>query len=123
MQLEIEREALRKETASASKERLSKLEKELAELHTQADALRAQWQAEKQAVQRLRALREQIEQTRIKINQAERQYDLNRAAELRYGRLADLERRLRAEEEQLVKKRGRGDSSRRRWMKKILRRS
>ena len=106
MQLEIEREALRKETDSASQERLSKLEKELADLRAQADALRAQWQAEKQAVQRLRGLREQIEQTRIEIDQAERQYDLNRAAELRYGRLADLERRLRAEEEQLVKKQG-----------------
>jgi ATP-dependent Clp protease ATP-binding subunit ClpB len=106
MQLEIEREALRKETDPASKERLSKLEKELAELRAQADALRAQWQAEKQAVQRLRALREQIEQTRIEIEQAERQYDLNRAAELRYGRLADLERRLHAAEEQLVKKQG-----------------
>jgi len=106
MQLEIEREALRKETDSASKDRLSKLEKELADLRAQADGLRAQWQAEKQAVQRLRALREQIEQTRIDIEQAERQYDLNRAAELRYGRLAELERRLRSEEELLVKKQG-----------------
>jgi ATP-dependent Clp protease ATP-binding subunit ClpB len=106
MQLEIEREALRKETDPASQERLSKLEKELADLRAQADGLRAQWQAEKQAVQRLRALREQIEQTRIEIEQAERQYDLNRAAELRYGRLADLERRLRSEEELLVKKQG-----------------
>src|SRR2546427_343303 len=83
MQLEIEREGLRKETDPASQERLSKLEKELADLRAQADGLRAQWQAEKQAVQRLRALREQIEQTRIDIEQAERQYDLNRAAELR----------------------------------------
>ena len=106
MQLEIEREALRKETDPASQDRLSKLEKELADLRAQADALRAQWQAEKQAVQRLRALREQIEQTRIEIDQAERQYDLNRAAELRYGRLADLERRLQSEEELLVKKQG-----------------
>ena len=106
MQLEIEREALRKETDSASQDRLTKLEKELADLRAQADGLRAQWQAEKQAVQRLRALREQIEQTRIEIDQAERQYDLNRAAELRYGRLADLERRLQSEEELLVKKQG-----------------
>jgi ATP-dependent Clp protease ATP-binding subunit ClpB len=106
MQLEIEREALRKETDAASQERLSKLEKELADLRAQADGLRAQWQAEKQAVQRLRALREQIEQTRVEIDQAERQYDLNRAAELRYGRLADLERRLQSEEELLVKKQG-----------------
>jgi len=106
MQLEIEREALKKETDPASRERLEKLEKELAELRSRADALRAQWQAEKQAVQRLRSLREQIEQTRIEVEQAERQYDLNRAAELRYGRLAELERRLKAEEETLAKKQG-----------------
>jgi ATP-dependent Clp protease ATP-binding subunit ClpB len=106
MQLEIEREALKKETDPASRGRLEKLEKELAELRSKADALRAQWQAEKQAVQRLRALREQIEQTRIEVEQAERQYDLNRAAELRYGKLAELERRLKAEEEMLTKKQG-----------------
>jgi ATP-dependent Clp protease ATP-binding subunit ClpB len=106
MQLEIEREALKKESDPASRERLEKLEKELAELRSKADALRAQWQAEKQAVQRLRSLREQIEQTRIEIEQAERQYDLNRAAELRYGKLAELERRLKAEEEMLAKKQG-----------------
>ncbi|HWQ36657.1 MAG TPA: ATP-dependent chaperone ClpB [Blastocatellia bacterium] len=104
MQLEIEQAALKKETDPASKERLQKLEKELAELKSQADALRAQWQVEKQSVQRLRSLREQIEQTRIEIEQAERQYDLNRAAELRYGRLAELERKLQAEEEMLTKK-------------------
>ena len=106
MQLEIEREALKKEPDPASRERLEKLEKELAELRSKADALRAQWQAEKQAVQRLRSLREQIEQTRIEVEQAERQYDLNRAAELRYGKLAELERRLKAEEEMLAKKQG-----------------
>ncbi len=64
MQLEIEREALKKEIRPASRDRLKKLEKELADLTATADALRAQWQAEKQAVQRLRSLREQIEQTR-----------------------------------------------------------
>src|SRR5438876_3739472 len=73
MQLEIEREALKKETDSASKDRLAKLEKELAELHAQADSLKAQWQAEKQAVNRLRALREQIEQTKVEIERAERE--------------------------------------------------
>jgi ATP-dependent Clp protease ATP-binding subunit ClpB len=77
MQLEIEREALRKETDAASKDRLSKLEKELADLRAQADGLRAQWHAEKQAVQRLRALREQIEQTRIESEQAERKIHLD----------------------------------------------
>jgi ATP-dependent Clp protease ATP-binding subunit ClpB len=106
MQLEIERQALKKETDPASKDRLAKLEKELAELKSQADALRAQWQAEKQVVQRLRSLREQIEQTRVEIEQAERQYDLNRAAELKYGRLTELERKLQAEEELLTKKQG-----------------
>jgi ATP-dependent Clp protease ATP-binding subunit ClpB len=106
MQLEIEREALKKESDPASRQRLEKLEKELADLRSKADSLRAQWQTEKQTVQRLRNLREQIEQTRIEIEQAERQYDLNRAAELRYGKLADLERRLQAEEELLAKKQG-----------------
>jgi ATP-dependent Clp protease ATP-binding subunit ClpB len=102
MQLEIEREALKKETDAASQERLAKLEHELADLKAQADELKAQWQAEKEAVQRLRAMREQIEQTKIEIEQAERQYDLNRAAELRYGRLAGLERQLQADEERLT---------------------
>jgi ATP-dependent Clp protease ATP-binding subunit ClpB len=106
MQLEIEREALKKETDTASQERLSKLEHELADLKAQADELKAQWQAEKDAVQRLRSIREQIEQTKIEVEQAERQYDLNRAAELRYGRLAGLERQLQEDEEQLTSKQG-----------------
>jgi ATP-dependent Clp protease ATP-binding subunit ClpB len=72
----------------------------LADLKAQADELKAQWQAEKEAIQRVRGIREQIEQTKIEIEQAERQYDLNRAAELRYGRLAALERQLQADEEQ-----------------------
>ncbi|MDX6711516.1 MAG: ATP-dependent Clp protease ATP-binding subunit ClpB [Blastocatellia bacterium] len=104
MQLEIEREALRKEKDRASKERLEKLEKELADLKARGDALRAQWQVERQAVDRLRKLREEIDRTRVEIEQAERAYDLNRAAELRYGKLQDLERRLQAEEELLAKK-------------------
>src|SRR6202011_4146774 len=96
MQLEIEREALRKETDAASKERLEKIEGELANLREEADAFKARWQTEKQALQRLRALREQIDATKLEIEQAERQYDLNRVAELRYGKLADLERQLAA---------------------------
>jgi ATP-dependent Clp protease ATP-binding subunit ClpB len=106
MQLEIEREALKKEKDRASKDRLQKLEKELADLKARADALRSQWQVERQAVDRLRKLREEIDQTRIAIEQAERAYDLNKAAELRYGKLQDLERRLLAEEELLAKKQG-----------------
>ena len=94
MQLEIEREALKKETDKASKERLKKLEKELADLKAEADALQARWQNEKAAVQRVRTLREQIEQIKIEIERAERQYDLNRAAELKYGKLTELQKKL-----------------------------
>jgi ATP-dependent Clp protease ATP-binding subunit ClpB len=102
MQLEIERQGLRKEKDEASQDRLERLEKELAEIRAQADALKGQWMAEKQAVQDQRALREEIEQTRIEIDKAERRYDLNRVAELRYGKLADLEGRLRQAEERLL---------------------
>ncbi len=101
MQLEIEREALRKETDSASVRRLEQLEKELAELRERQTKLRVQWDAEKNAATKLRGLRENIEQTKVQIEQAERQYDLNRAAELRYGKLAQLEKDLIAEEGQL----------------------
>ena len=104
MQLEIEREALKKESDAASKERLKKLEKEIADLKSESDALKARWQTEKDAVQRLRAIREQIEQTRIEIEKAERQYDLNRAAELKYGKLAELDRKLAAEQARLDEK-------------------
>jgi ATP-dependent Clp protease ATP-binding subunit ClpB len=104
MQLEIEREALKKESDPASKERLRKIEKEVADLKSESAALQARWQAEKSAVQRLRALREQIEQTRIEIEKAERQYDLNRAAELKYGKLSELERKLAAEQARLDEK-------------------
>ena len=104
MQLEIEREALKKESDAASKDRLKKIEKELADLKSEADALKAQWQAEKQGVQKLRGLREQLEQVKIEIEKAERQYDLNKAAELKYGKLTELERKLRAEETRLAEK-------------------
>jgi len=107
MQLEIEREALRKETDAAAAARLEKLEKELANLKAEADSLKAQWQVEKQGVQRLRKLREEIEQTKIDIERAEREYDLNRAAELKFGKLNELEKRLRGEEEMLSKRQGR----------------
>jgi ATP-dependent Clp protease ATP-binding subunit ClpB len=101
MQLEIEREALKKETDAASRERLERLEKELANLRANADQLKARWQAEKESVQKIRAIREQIEQTKLSIEQAEREYDLNRAAELRYGTLTQLEKQLREYEEAL----------------------
>ena len=103
MQLEIEREALRKETDAASKDRLKKLEKELADLKAGFDAISARWQSEKNAVQKLREIRQQVEQTKLEIEQAERQYDLNRAAELKYGKLAALERQLAEEMEKFGK--------------------
>ncbi len=106
MQLEIEREALKKESDSVSKERLTRIEKELAELKTQSAALQAQWQTEKEGVQRLRAIREQIDQVKIEVAQAERAYDLNKAAELKYGRLTELERQLNAEQERVSQKQG-----------------
>jgi ATP-dependent Clp protease ATP-binding subunit ClpB len=98
MQLEIEREALRKESDSGSARRLEQLERELAELRERQTKLRVQWDAEKSASVKLRDLRERIEQTKVQIEQAERQYDLNRVAELRYGQLAELERQLNAAE-------------------------
>jgi ATP-dependent Clp protease ATP-binding subunit ClpB len=106
MQLEIEREALKKETDTASKQRLEKIERELADLKARADALRTRWQNEKEVVASLRDLRSQIEQTKIEIDQAERAYDLNKAAELRYGNLAELERQLNHEEATLVERDG-----------------
>jgi ATP-dependent Clp protease ATP-binding subunit ClpB len=106
MQLEIEREALKKETDKASRARLEKLEKELSDLRAEADALRARWELEKGAIGRLRELRRRIEETKVEIEKAERQYDLNRVAELKYGTLTQLERQLASEEEELAKKEG-----------------
>ncbi|MEE8349384.1 MAG: ATP-dependent chaperone ClpB [Acidobacteriota bacterium] len=106
MQLEIEREALKKESDKGSKERLTNIEKELANTRGQVDILQAQWQAEQKTVLQLRTLRQQIEQTKIAIEKAERQYDLNRAAELKYGELSRLEHELEAEQERLTAKQG-----------------
>ena len=102
MQLEIEAAALRKEKDKASKERLEDLQRELADLKTVADAMRAQWQSEKQAIAVVRGLREEIERTRQGIETAERAYDLNKAAELKHGKLPELERKLHAEEAKLA---------------------
>ena len=97
MQLEIEREALKKESDRPSRERLEKIEKELAELKTESSALKAQWQADQEAVKKQRDLRAQIEQVKLEIEQAERAYDLNKAAELKYGKLTGLEKQLESE--------------------------
>ena len=101
MQLEIEREALRKETDAASRERLVKLEKELADVKADADQLKARWEVEKTAIGRLRGYKEEIEKTKVAMEQAQREYDLNRVAELKYGTLVQLERELATEEERL----------------------
>jgi len=106
MQLEIEREALRKETDPASRARLETLEQELAEKKRDLDALKTRWEAEKASVGRLRKLRQEIEEVKHQIERAERAYDLNRVAELRYGELPRLERELTIEEQSLVKKQG-----------------
>ncbi len=104
MQLEIEREALKKETDPASRERLEKLERELAELTAERDSLKAQWQMEKQAIHRIRRLKKEIEEVKMEIERAERDYDLNRAAELKYGKLVDLQRKLEGEQKRLAEK-------------------
>jgi len=102
MQLEIEREALKKESDLASRERLAKLEKELAELKTQSASLKAQWQADQEALKKQRDLRAQVEQVKLDIEQAERAYDLNKAAELKYGKLAALEKQLSQEKHETM---------------------
>jgi ATP-dependent Clp protease ATP-binding subunit ClpB len=108
MQLEIEREALRKETDAASRHRLEKLEKELADLRASADQLKAQWQIEKEAVQSIRAIREELETTKVAIEKAQREYDLNLAAELQYGKLTQLEKKLAEHEKALDEKQSGG---------------
>jgi ATP-dependent Clp protease ATP-binding subunit ClpB len=99
MQLEIEREALRKESDAASKERLGKLEKELAALKEQRTGLAAEWQKEKSAIQDVRAQKEELEQLRLEIERAQRSGDYAKASELQYGRLPELERRIEAHEQ------------------------
>lgn len=106
MRLEIEEAALAKETDPASVARLDQLRRELADLRAEADAMHAQWEAERQAIKRVQELRAELEQVRHEIADAERRYDLNRAAELRYSRLAELERKLEAEQERLTAKQG-----------------
>jgi ATP-dependent Clp protease ATP-binding subunit ClpB len=101
MQLEIEREALRKEKDAASRERLAKLEGELAELHERSSQLHLRWQTEKEVIGGIRSVKEQIEQTRTQIEKAEREAALEQAARLRYGTLRELETRLSEQEKRL----------------------
>jgi len=106
MQLEIEEAALKKEKDVASQERLAALRKELADLKHQDDSLRAQWDSEKGGIKKLQGLREEIERVRQEIEVAEREYDLNLAAELRHGRLPELERALQEQEQATAEESG-----------------
>ncbi len=102
MQLEIEREALRKERDNASKERLGKLEKELADLKEERSRLAAHWQQEKELIQQARKLKEEQEALRAEIERAQRAGDYTKASELQYGRVPELEQRIRAQEAKLA---------------------
>ncbi len=102
MQLEIEREALRKERDQASRERLAKLEKELADLKENETRLRAHWEHEKEAIQNVRKLREELERVRLDIELAQRSGEYAKASELQYGKLPELERRIQEQEAKLA---------------------
>ena len=104
--LEIEEAALDKETDAASKVRLEELRRELADQRAEADSMRAQWESERQAIHKVQALRKEVESVRTRAEQAERDYDLNEAAQLRHGQLPQLQQRLEAEEERLAEKQG-----------------
>ncbi|TKB73593.1 MAG: AAA family ATPase, partial [Nitrospira sp.] len=106
LQLEIEREALRKESDPGSRARLETLEQELGEKQRDLSALKTRWEAEKASVGRLRKIRQQIEAVKQEIETVQRAYDLNRVAELRYGELPRLERELGSEQDHLSKKQG-----------------
>jgi len=102
MQLEIEREALRKETDRASRERLEKLEKELADLKEARDRIAARWQQEKETIEQSRRLKEELEAVKRQIDQAQRAGDYQKASELQYGRVPQLEKHIREEESSVV---------------------
>jgi ATP-dependent Clp protease ATP-binding subunit ClpB len=101
MQLEIEREALKKETDQASQQRLEALEQELASLKEERDALRSRWDQEREAIMAISELRDEMDRLKVEIEQAQRNYDYNKAAELQYGRAKELEQQLTAEEQKL----------------------
>ncbi len=111
LQLEMEKLSLGRESDSISKERLEKLERELAELAEQQSALNAQWQKEKGAIDDLSSLKEEIERVQLQVEQAKRSYDLNKAAELEYGTLAGLQKQLIEKETALVQESDTADKS------------
>ena len=102
MQLEIERQALRKENDEHSRARLKEIERELSTLREQSNALKARWQTEKEAIGRIRKLKEQIEQLKVEEQKAERAGDLSRVAEIRYGKLATAEKEVKAAQDHLA---------------------
>ena len=110
LQLEMERLSLEKENDPISRERLEKLEKELADLKEEQSQINAQWQAEKEVIDQLRDLKEEINAVNLEIEQAERAYDLNRAAELRYGKLTELQQQATEIEQKLAEKQTTGKS-------------
>jgi len=110
LQLEMEKLSLQKETDTASRDRLERLEKELADLKETQAALNAQWEAEKGIIQDIQRIKQEIEKVNIEIQQAERDYDLNRAAELKYGKLAGLQKDLADAEKRLTQTQTSGKS-------------
>lgn len=108
MQLEIEREALKKESDRQSEERLSGLSMELSELKSKGDVMKAQWELEKENIKSIRNIKKQIEETKAEIEKAEMRYDLNKVAELKYGRLIELEKQLNDEKTKLEQKQSMG---------------
>jgi len=104
MQLEIEEAALQKEKDPLSQERLKSLQQQLADLREEAKGISAQWEVEKQAITRIRELKKEIENTKLAIEKAEREYDLNKMAELTYGKMHELEKKLQKEEKLLAEK-------------------
>src|SRR5580765_4587527 len=102
LQLEIERQALRREEDKASRERLAQLEREIENLKETSSGLKAHWQNEKESIQRIRSLKEKLESTKVEEQKAQREGNLNRAAELRYGTLAQLQKELEAANAKLI---------------------
>ncbi|HAE05459.1 ATP-dependent chaperone ClpB [Richelia intracellularis] len=110
LQLEMEKLSLQKESDIASKERLEKLEKELADFKEEQSTLNAQWHSEKDVITKIQSVKEEIDRVNLEIQQAERNYDLNRAAELKYGRLTQLHQKLEITEAELTQAQGSGTS-------------
>ncbi len=110
LQLEMERLSLQKETSAASKERLERIEKELADLKENQRAMSAQWQSEKDVIAKIQKIKEDSDRVNVEIQQAERDYDLNKAAELKYGKLTELQKQLKEAETQLSQAQTSGQS-------------